>query len=472
MKHGDSSSKVLLVDDEIHALRSMELVLNAAGIDQIILCKDSREVETILEEETISVMVLDLWMPHRSGEDILGAIQADHPDIPVIVSTGANDIETAVRCMRAGAYDYMVKPVDHNRLVTSVRRALEMRELRRDYDMLTQRLLSNTLEHPEAFEPIVTDDPAMHKVFQYVETIAGTAKPVLVTGETGTGKELIARSIAQLSGRKGEFVAVNVAGVDDAVFSDTLFGHVRGAYTSADANRAGFIEKAAGGTLFLDEIGDLSLASQVKLLRLLETREYYPLGSDMARQTDARIIVATNQDLDALQRAGGFRADLYYRLKTHHVHLPPLRDRKDDIPLLVDHFLEKTAAALEKKRPTPPAELYVLLNTYHFPGNVRELEGMVFDAVSHHHSHKLSLRMFRDHVGQDPAETEDDNESVESDGDMPKIMFTERLPTVQEATDLLIQEAMRRTGGNQSLAAQLLGMARPTLNKRLRQLGS
>ena len=456
---------LLLVDDEAHALQSTERVLVSAGITNILSCQDPRKVAGILAEREICVILLDLSMPHMSGEELLAEVLTAYPEVPAIVVTGANEVETAVRCMQAGALDYMVKPVEKSRLLSGVRRAIELRDLRRENEILRERMLADAEKHPEAFAEIVTNNAAMHSLFRYCEGIAASQWPVLVTGETGTGKELLARAIHTLSERKGAFVAVNAAGLDDNVFSDTLFGHVRGAYTGANELRRGLIEQAAGGTLFLDEIGDLTHASQVKLLRVLQEREYYPLGSDVAKRTDARVLCATNVELEELQASGRFRKDLYHRLKTHHVCIPPLRKRLDDIPLLVDHFLGKAADALGKKRPSPPKELYALLAAHPFPGNVRELESMVFDAVAHHESRMLSMAVFearirRDGAAQGPVVIES------ADGASPYALF-DRLPTLRESTNMLIAEAMRRAEGNQSIAARLLGLSRTALNKRL-----
>ena len=389
---------ILLVDDEAQALTSFEMTLRSARMSHFISCHDSRDVLPVLAREEIEVMLLDLWMPHVSGEELLQKITADYPDLPVIIITGADDVETAVRCMRQGAFDYIVKPVEKSRLVSSVRRAVELRELHRENQSLKARVLSDRLNRPEAFAAIVTISPAMRSIFQYVEAVAPSPRPLMITGDTGVGKELVARAVHTLSNRKGAFVPVNVAGLDDHVFADTLFGHKRGAFTGAMEARAGLLEQAAGGTLFLDEIGDLSAVSQVKLLRLLQEGEYLPLGSDLAKRSDARIVVATNQDLEAARNSGRFRKDLYYRLCGHHIHILPLRERREDLPVLLDYFLEKAAVSLGKKKPTPPDELVKLLASYHFPGNVRELESMVYNAVSLHASGKLSMDAFKSEI--------------------------------------------------------------------------
>ncbi|MEJ2725210.1 MAG: sigma-54 dependent transcriptional regulator, partial [Deltaproteobacteria bacterium] len=365
------------------------------------------------------------------------------------------------------AFDYMVKPVEKARLIAGVRRAIEIRELQRENRMLRAHVLTGQIEHPEAFSDIVTCSPAMRSIFQYIEAISTSPRPVLITGETGVGKELVARAVHALSGRKGRFIPVNVAGLDDNVFADTLFGHKKGAFTGADQARSGLLEQASGGSLFLDEIGDLHAASQVKLLRLLQDGEFFPLGSDVPKRSDARVVVATNQNLEALEASGNFRKDLYYRLCDHHIHIPPLRERLEDLPLLVEHFLEKASKTLDKKKPTPPDELVTLLSTYDFPGNIRELESMLIDAVSAHKGGKLSMELFKGHIFKD---------RIPREQALPKeqqtcMTFPEKLPTLKEAEGLLVREAMQRANGNQSVAALCLGISRQALNKRLRKKG-
>lgn len=459
------SLPVLLVDDEEQFLLSASFTLSSAGINNIVECQDSREVIQQLADQDFELIVLDMLMPYVSGSELLPKITQDYADIPVVIITAVTELETAVECMKSGAFDYLVKPVDDERLVTCIQRAIEFREMRNENTLLKQYLLSDRLEHPEAFSAIITQNNTMRSIFQYVEAIAGTSLPVLITGETGSGKELIARAIHDVCGRTGEFVPVNVAGVDDTLFSDTLFGHKRGGFTGADRDRKGLIEQASGGTLFLDEIGDLSLESQVKMLRLLQEGKYYPIGSDMPKLTDARMVVATNKDIDAMQRTGQFRKDLYYRLQAHHIHIPPLRERREDIDLLVEHFLQKAAKTLGKKKPTPPKELLTLLGTYHFPGNIRELEGMIFDAVSIHKSGVLSMEPFREKITSGPPaqKTIQISEQEES----KQVIFTDRLPTLKEAEEILITEALKRSNNNQTIAAQLLGLSRRALNNRL-----
>jgi len=459
--------QVLLVDDEERILTTSKLCLQGSGIDDVHTMSDSSRVLQYLAEGQVAVIVLDLHMPSPSGLELLPKIIHDFPQIPVIIVTADDEIETVVECVKTGAFDYLVKPVDSQRLVTSVGKALEMRNLSRELSDLTQRLLTDRLDHPEAFKAIVTGNKNMRAIFQYAEIVAVTKQPIMITGETGAGKELIARAIHDLSGCTGEYVALNAAGLDDNMFSDTLFGHKKGAFTGADQSRDGLITRASGGTLFLDEIGDLNEMSQVKLLRLLQEQEYYPVGSDFAKKSNARIVMATNRDLQALIAAGKFRNDLYYRLCGHRIHLPPLRERLDDIPLLLDHFLAGSAAKLNKKKPTPPPELAVLLSLYLFPGNIREMEALVFDAVVRHVSGILSMETFRAVIGDERLMAPPPGSAPSQDDDPLAAIFG-HFPTVDEIELYMIKEAMQLAGGNLGAAGKLLGMGRQTLNKRLK----
>ena len=460
---------VLLVDDDPQFLLSSGVALRSAGISPVTTIGDSRQVIPFLEERQAVAVVIDLSMPNLSGMALLTLLRERHPELPVIVMTGRNEVDIAVECMQAGAFDYLVKPVEPARFVSCIRRAQEVRSLRAEVDSLKERFLSGRLRNASAFGEIVTQNRKMLAAFQYIEAIAASRHPVLLTGETGTGKELVSRAIHLLSGCGGELVPVNVAGLDDAMFSDTLFGHRKGAFTGADHVREGLISRAAGGTLFLDEIGDLSETSQVKLLRLIDDRKYYPLGSDVAKESDARVVCATHRPVEALMKKGGFRRDLYYRLSAHHVHLPPLRERKEDIPPLLDSFLQEAAEAEGKKRPTVPSELYTLLSTYDFPGNVRELRMLVFDAVLRHRSGILSLESFRSKIGPGsaPASVEASGTDPGNPGAFGAFSELPRLPTLKEAEEHLVAEALRRARNNQGIAASLLGITRQALNKRL-----
>jgi DNA-binding NtrC family response regulator len=460
---------ILLVDDEAPWLRSLGMTLEGpGGLTNISTCQDSREVMALLGRQEFGVILLDLTMPYLSGEDLLGSIMEQYPDVSVIVLSGMNQLEAAVRCMRQGAFDYLVKTVDEERILDAVRRAIMVQELRRENREMRSRLLDDRLEHPEAFKGIVTGNKALRSIFKYIEAVAKGSQPILITGESGVGKELVARAVHSLSRAAGPLVAVNVAGLDDNVFADTLFGHVRGAFTGADTARRGMIEQAEGGTLFLDEIGDLSLTSQVKLLRLIQEGEYYPLGSDVPRRLQARIVVATHCDLAARQLSRQFRTDLYYRLRAHHVHIPPLRERKDDLPLLLDFFLDEACREFGKKVPTYTKELVTLLANYSFPGNMRELKSMVYDAVSLHTSRMLSMNAFIQAMGVKDAAPPEESDSVEQGGEYNPFTVCEELPSLGKAIDLLLSETMKRSDNNQTIAARMLGISQPALSKRLK----
>jgi len=462
---------ILFVDDEEHFLLSAELTMSSGGMNNIETCRDSQVIMDLMSKKDYSLVVLDINMPYLSGLDLLPAIVHKYPQIPVIVLTAINDVESAVFCMKEGAFDYLVKPVSDTRLVSAIRRGLEITEIKNENEMLKQSLLREKIEHPEAFTEIITRCNVIESIFKYIEAIAKTNLPVLVTGETGVGKELFAKAIHTVSERKGELVSVNVAGVDDNFFSDTLFGHKKGAFSGADTERKGLIEKADDGTLFLDEIGDLSVESQVKLLRLLQDSHYYPLGSDIAKLSNARIIVATHRDIKTMQANSTFRQDLYYRLKSHHIIIPPLRERKIDLPYLVDHLILKASEELGKKRPAVPKELYTLLGNYPFPGNVRELEGMIFDAISVHTSGILSLESIRQKINDYDQERNNKFSAPNSVNHQTDelIYFPGRFPTLKETEETLIEEALKRADGNQTIAAELLGISRRALNNRLRR---
>lgn len=460
-------SRVLIVDDEELTAELYQVILEEHGFSGAFCCNDSREVMGILERDSIGTILLDLNMPHISGQELLQRISAEYPEISVIILTGVDKVETAVECMKIGAFDFMVKPVDQNRLVNSVRHALQIRALQSEVRILAGPGDQIKLKHPEAFEEIITTSPDVRRSFAYIEAVAASPKAVLISGESGTGKELAARAVHRVSGRSGEFVSVNVSGLDDTMFSDTLFGHKRGAFTGADRDRPGLVERAAGGTLFLDEIGDLELGPQVKLLRLLQEGEYYQLGSDTPQKAKTRVVAATNADLHKKQAEGSFRRDLYYRLISHHVELPPLRRRPEDIPLLLEHFLAETANTLGKRIPTVPQQLYTLLAAYSFPGNVRELQSMVYDALSRHEGGVLSLAAFHEHIDRSRDGALAERAALGcTDGQAP-IYYTGEFPKLSEVEEYLVQEALSKADGNQSLAARLLGVSQSTLSRRL-----
>lgn len=464
MNHtAEVSPLIILVDDEPQLLFSCSSILRRAGLNNLHTIDDGRSLLHFMSEHLPALIVLDLTMPHVSGIDLLQRVTAEYPQVPVIVMTATTELDTAVECMRLGAFDYLLKPVEQSRYLSSVKRALELNSLRQMNLSLKERLLAGKPPGKGAFTKIITQSAVMKAIFTYLEVVAVSGQPVLITGETGVGKELFANAVHTLSGRKGEFVAVNVAGLDDVVFSDTLFGHKKGAYTGADQAREGMIAKAGGGTLFLDEIGDLNTASQVKLLRLLQEGEYYPLGSDVARRSDARIIVATNQKLSATMTDGRFRKDLYFRLCAHQVTVPPLRERKEDIPLLLAHFIKEAADALSMERPHFQPELIACLESYTYPGNVREFGAMVHDAVAQEKNGVSMLKSLMKKTGFRLSPVEPDSTGFETE--LP--VHQDHFPTLKEAEEELITEALRRSGGSQGPAAAMLGITRQALNQRL-----
>ncbi len=461
-----STLPILVVDDDERIVKSTTLLLRSAGMTEVISLTDSREVMPLLHRQEVAVILLDLQMPNLSGDQLLIKIKDEFPEIPVIIETANDELDIAIQCMQAGAFDYQVKPVEKNRLTSSILRAMEIRNLQGELLDLKSRLLEGKLTDETAFDEIITCEKNMRSLFQYVEAIAPSNQPVLITGETGAGKELFAKAVHHASCRDGKLVTVNVAGLDDTVFSDTLFGHEKGAFTGAERKREGLIAQATEGTLFLDEIGDLELSSQVKLLRLLQDRTYYSLGSDHLQRSTARIVVATNCDLPAAINEKTFRKDLYYRLRAHQVNLPSLKDRKQDLPLLLNHFVEKACASLDKNKPAIPPELYILLSNYSFPGNVRELETMVFDAVARNQANVLSQQSFKEIIGEEYSTKSEDTIMDGDIGNLSKL-FPDRLPSLKEAEQLLIKEAMQRAEDNQGIAATMLGLSRQALNKRL-----
>jgi DNA-binding NtrC family response regulator len=488
----EEKGNVLVVDDTPQNLDLLSELLARDGFEV-------RPVKSgglaLVSAQTIvpDLILLDIMMPGMDGYEVCCRLKNDERtrDVPVIFISALEESVDKVKAFEVGGVDFITKPFQAEEVLARVRTHLALRrvqtrleqqkaqleqeiaerkkteeELSKVQDSLAG-ILEKKLRHPEVFESIVSQSEKMRSIFQYIEALACSSEPVLITGESGVGKELIAKAIHDISQPRGPWVPVNSAGLDDNVFADTLFGHVKGAFTGADRARAGMIEKAAGGTLFLDEIGDLSPLSQVKLLRLIQEREYMPLGSDRTMEVAARIVVATNVNLEQKQKTGQFRKDLYFRLCTHQIEIPPLRERPEDIPVLLDFFLTEAAREMRKNKPTPPAELSLLLANYNFPGNVRELRAMVFNAVSVHSGRKLSMDLFKKAMGLSGKEhVAKENEIL----DQPLLTFHQRLPTLREAAELLVREAIVRTKGNQSMAARLLGVTQPALSSRLKKI--
>ncbi|SDP66317.1 sigma-54-dependent transcriptional regulator [Desulforhopalus singaporensis] len=460
-------TEVIIVDDEKSELDAYSFLLKSMGVKNVTTVDDSRKLERILAGKNNCVLFLDLNMPHKSGRQVLVEMRNRHPRVPVIICTANSEIETAVECLKLGAHDYLVKPVNMNTFGSALRNGVEICTLRNELFSLKGLVHGEKLNSPQCFSSIITRDPVMHGVFHYIEAVATSGQPVMILGETGAGKELVARAIHDASRLAGNFVAVDVSGLDDPLFSDTLFGHEKGAYTGAEIDRRGLIEKAAGGTLFLDEIGELSRNSQIKLLRLLQEGVYYPLGSDQPRRSTARIVGAANRELNHLvSPEGEFRMDLYYRLSTHLIRLPPLRERKNDIPLLISHLAEKAAKSMNRKCPEISREFVDTLVRHPFPGNVRELKTYIYDAVARCRSGELTVDLIDERMQSEkltgfPAATLNDNRSLET-------LFG-HFPELSELTQYAIGEALEKSDNNQSRAAELLGISKQALSKRLKR---
>jgi len=454
-----STETVLIVDDDELVAEVYSTILEGSGWVNRVVINDPREVMDFVRANPVGAILLDLKMPHISGQELLESITAERPEIPVIVLTLEDSVDVAVDCMKRGAFDFMTKPADENRLANAVAHAVRVRALHEEVRVLSRRGHDVELQSPDVFASIITANDTMRQLFAYIETVAPSPRAVLITGESGTGKELFARAVHDASGRRGPFVPVNVAGLDETVFSDTLFGHRRGAFTGADGNRKGLVEQAAGGTLFLDEIGDLDTGAQVKLLRLLQEEEYYPLGADAAERSTARVIAATNAELAERQATGVFRRDLYYRLMGHHVEIPPLRDRPEDVPVLIEHFLAESYATLGREPLDAQPGLHRAFSGYEFPGNVRELQAIVFDVVSRSGTEPVSATSFLAH----PLLARQRGVA----GGAARLSYTGGIPTLEEAERFLIREALEQTAGNQTAAAKLLGVSQSTLSRRL-----
>ncbi len=461
----EGKQTILVLDDDQSFLDGMRRLLISSNFKDVVTIDKSSELLEVLEQGEFSALLMDWIMPGLGGADLLPIVIERYPDMPVIIMTGINDPQHIVGCIKQGAFDYITKTIDPARILSSIDKACQFNEITRQNRQLKRYLLGETLLSPEIFSGILTVNPHMQAIFKIIETMSMSSNPVMITGETGVGKELIARAIHRSSGVNGDFVALNVAGLDDQMFTDTLFGHRKGAFTGAHEAREGLISKARGGTLFLDEIGDLGSDSQVKLLRLLQEREYYRLGSDVLIKSDARIITASNADFNAVVSQGQFRRDLYHRLRSHHIHIPPLRERTEDIPLLIDHYLQNAAVSMGRSMPSLSGEASVALMAYQYSGNVRELINLVHNAVACNNSSTLALKDF---PGIDSTAPPDSRKfSIFQDKQFRLHAIFPQFPTLESVENLLISEALRLSTGNKSIAADLLGIARSTLHRKL-----
>jgi DNA-binding NtrC family response regulator len=371
--------RILIVDDEEVALNSIKRLLKWRGIRNVETCSNGKDAVAKIRETDFDIVLLDLLMPDIDGLQILEATKPYRPHSEFIILTAIDDIPTTVKAIRLGAYDYLVKPVDNDLLFLAIKRAYERRGL---LIGLSVTAGDNKSKVPPAFSEIITQSPQMCSLLSYAQVMAGSGNPMMITGESGTGKELVARGIHKAGPMpQGPFIAVNVSAIPASMFESQFFGHAKGAFTGADAPYNGYFEQADGGTLFLDEIGELPVSLQTKLLRVLEEKSFYPLGSSKPVWVDVRVISASNRDIEQACQEGNFRLDLLYRLKSVHIHLPPLRERSGDIPVLALHFLRKFSKNYKKEITGFRPEAMALLNSRDYPGNVRELAQMIENAV-------------------------------------------------------------------------------------------
>jgi two-component system NtrC family response regulator len=367
---------ILIVDDEKNYLLVLEALLVDAGYE-VITSGSATEALEIAMSHDLDLVITDMRMPGLDGMEFLAQLRSRQPDLPVIMMTAYATVEKAVEAMKRGAFDYITKPFKNEELILTIRKAIEMHRLKQE-----NRLLSRELQERFKFGNIVGKSKVMRQVYEIIEKVAQTRASVLISGESGTGKELIARAIHFNSPRRDKpFISVNCSALSETLLESELFGHERGAFTGAVTQRKGRFELAHGGTLFLDEVGDMSPALQVKLLRVLQEMKFERVGGTKTLQVDARLVTASNRELEREVELGRFREDFYYRLKVVHIKVPPLRERRDDIPLLVHHFLEKAAKANAIPVKSVSQEALKYLYQYDWIGNVRELENVIERAV-------------------------------------------------------------------------------------------
>ena len=447
-----NDARILIMDDEPKERGRIEAFLRQKGYEVTSLGTAAEAIET-LKRDRFDVMLTDCTIPGVDALQTSEDARKINPDLAVIIMTAYGTIETAVKAIKAGAYDYLAKPIDLDQLVVLIERISERQNLIRENSELRQQL-----QERYRFDEITGTSHAMEEVLNLAGRVAGSSATVLLLGESGTGKELIARAIHYHSTRADRpFVKVNCAALPETLLESELFGHEKGAFTGAAARRIGRFEAADQGTLFLDEVGDIPLTVQVKLLRVLQEREFERLGGNQTIRVDVRIIAATNRDLEQAMRKGTFREDLYYRLNVVTVLIPPLRERKEDIPDLMEHFIGKYSAANRKKVSGVTAEARDLLLRYSYPGNVRELENIMERAVVLAKGGNLSTADLPLHI----RTTESDEKlCVKKKGSS----LNETLGTVERG---LIIEALKEAGGVQTRAAEKLGVSERVLRYKL-----
>jgi two-component system nitrogen regulation response regulator GlnG len=470
-----TDKRILVVDDEDSVRWALRKALERAGY-QVELAGDGPAGLRGAEDASVDLALLDVRLPGRDGLEVLREIRKRRPELPVIMMTAYGTLQVAVEAMKLGAYDYIGKPFDMDEVLLVVEKALEAQALVQEVTRLRQRV-----ERSVDLGGIVGGSPAMQQIFKAVGKVAGTDLTVLLRGESGTGKELIARAVHENSRRKGRpFVPVNCAAIPRELLESELFGHEKGAFTGAVSARRGRFEQADGGTIFLDEIGDMDLSLQTKLLRVLQERRIERLGGEGSIPVDVRIVAATNQDLEAAVATRAFREDLFYRLNVVTIHLPPLRDRREDIPALVSHFLSAFAQEQHAVAKVFSPEAMALMLVYGWPGNVRELENVVKRAAAL----ATTSLILPDHLPDGILSAPGTQESGARGDAFPPEWIRAELGRLQGSLDghlhdhfvacierPLLELILRRAGGNQVKAAERLGINRNTLRKRIRELG-
>jgi nitrogen regulation protein NR(I) len=472
--------RLLVIDDEPNVLYSLEKSLRSDALE-VLTASTAREGIALAQRQRPDAVLLDVRLSDMFGLDAFDRLREIDPRLPIVVITAYATTETAIEAMKRGAFEYLLKPVDFHRLREVVDKALELSRLRHVPAVFEQQEAAK--DGP--VDRIIGRSPAMQEVYKAIGRVALLDVTVLIIGESGTGKELVARSLYQHSHRKDKpFLAINCAALPESLLESELFGHERGAFTGAERRRIGKFEQAHQGTLFLDEIGDMSLSTQAKMLRLLQEQRFERLGGNETIQTDVRVISATNQNLEEAVSAGRFRQDLLYRLNEFTIHLPPLRERRDDLPLLVDHFLKIFNRDLNRQVRSVAPEAMHLLKAYPWPGNVRELQSTIRYALVHAAGDVLTPECLPESVRDWTAGT--GASAVGGTSASPVGAFdlaahirrllhsgeTDIYRKACEAADRVILEAiLRHTRGNQVQASELLGISRTTLRAKMKALG-
>lgn len=449
------ANRILIVDDEPSYLELMRGLLNQEGFTNVVTKDNPLDVMPYLEKVDVDLILLDIYMPQMTGLDLLEKIYAQYPKIPVIIITAVDKIDVALNAVKLGAYEFITKPPDTDRLFLTIKRALGKKLLESERDSL-RKALSDEQPEQRVFSDIITDSPLMYKVFELVEIFAPTNETVLISGETGTGKDLLAKKIHDLSPRKDKpFIAVNLASISPSLFESELFGHKKGTFTGAGQDKMGYFEAAKGGTIFLDEIGELPLELQGKLLRTIQYNEIIRLGDPTPINLDIRILSATNKNLIEAVNKKEFRADLYYRLNRGYIHVPPLRKRDNDVLILADNFLEVGNKTYDRNILGFSESVVKDLRNYAFPGNVRELENIILNAVA-----KTSNSQYIDTIDLPSSLHTDTTSSYESG----------RLTTLDDVIEEHILFVMKSVGNSIQKAAPILGVSERTLQRRLKSI--